>query len=197
MKKIKTVFVIDRETHSATDTVYAAWVLKGEGHATIKWDGTSVMIRDGEMFKRYDAKHGKVPPAGFEPAEEMPDPITGHWPGWVKISKVSPDDKFHREAYIEGLEDGTYELVGPKIQGNLYKLDSHMLVRHGADIVEVERSREAILEWLSTHEHEGLVFHHPDGRMAKIRRKDFDLPWGHSRKSHRKRKDFSEPAMKM
>lgn len=182
MQKIKTVFVIDRETHRATETVYADWVLEGEGHATIKWDGTSVRIKDGVMYKRYDAKHGKIPPVGFEPAEDKPDPVTGHWPGWVKISETAPEDKYHREAFGGDLEDGTYELVGPKIQGDLYKLDRHELVRHGAEIVEVERTREGILEWLTTHEHEGLVFHHPDGRMAKIRKKDFGLPWGRKRR---------------
>jgi len=24
---------------------------------------------------------------------------------------------------------------------------------------------------------EGIVFHHPDGRMAKIKRRDYGLPW--------------------
>lgn len=182
MQKIKTVFVIDRTTYRATEMVYADWVVKGEGTATIKWDGTSVMIKDGVMFKRYDAKHGKVPPLGFEPAEEFPDPITGHWPGWLKVSETAPEDKYHRAAFRDDLEDGTYELVGPKVQGNLYDHDEHTLIRHGADIVDVDRTFQGILTWLENHEHEGLVFHHPDGRMAKIRRKDFGLPWGRKRR---------------
>lgn len=180
MKKIKTVFVIDRTTHRATDEVLVDWVLKGEGVATIKWDGTSVRIHEGRLFKRYDAKRGKTPPAGFEPCEASPDPVTGHWPGWVPVGD-GPEDKYHREAFKEDLPDGTYELVGPKIQGGLYGFDSHRLIRHGADIVEVERTREGILDWLTAHEHEGLVFHREDGEMAKIRRKDFGLAWGTKR----------------
>src|SRR5690606_15480378 len=134
----------------------------------------SVMIRDGAMFKRYDAKHGKVPPDGFVPAEPSPDPITGHWPGWVRVTEAK-ENRYHLEAFDESLPDGTYELVGPKVQGNLYGFDTHRLVRHGEHRVEVERSLDGIVKWLTENEHEGLVFHHLDGRMAKIRRKDFGI----------------------
>ena len=41
----------------------AEWVAAGEGKATRKWDGTCCMVRDGVLFKRYDAKAGKTPPA--------------------------------------------------------------------------------------------------------------------------------------
>jgi hypothetical protein len=39
------------------------WVLAGEGIATRKFDGTCVLVRGGVLFKRYDAKRGKAPPA--------------------------------------------------------------------------------------------------------------------------------------
>ena len=177
MKKIGTVFEIDRTTHQATDVVRAGWVLDGEGVATIKHDGTSCMVRDGVLFKRLDAKRGRTPPEGFEPCEEAPDPVTGHWPGWVPVRADEPSDRHHLEAFREGLDDGTYELVGPKVQRNHYGLERHELWRHGATVVEVKRTREAILQWLLDHEEEGLVFHHEDGRMAKVRRKDFRMPW--------------------
>lgn len=35
----------------------------------------------------------------------------------------------------------------------------------------------SLLDWLTSHEEEGLVFHHPDGRLAKLRRKDFGIKW--------------------
>lgn len=57
MKKIKTVFVIDRSRHRVTDVVFADWVLAGEGVATVKYDGTSVKSEKGVLYKRYDAKH--------------------------------------------------------------------------------------------------------------------------------------------
>lgn len=177
MQKMKTVFVIDRSTHRATDDVQIDWVLNGEGRATIKFDGTSCMIRDGKLFRRYDAKNGKSPPEGAIPCEPAPDPKTGHWPHWVEVEIADPASRWHVEAFDGEFEDGTYELVGPKIQGNRYGLDRHELWRHGSVEVEVERTRDALLAWLLENEHEGLVFHHPDGRMAKVRRKDFGIRW--------------------
>jgi hypothetical protein len=177
MKKIKTVFVIDRSTHRATDEVYAEWVMNGEGTATIKFDGTSCMIRDNKLFKRFDAKHGKPTPDGWEPCEAERDPVTGHWPGWVPVDVNDPSSKWHLEAFKGRFEDGTYELVGPKIQGNRYNLDSHELWKHGSVTVRVTRTREDLLEWLINNHHEGLVFHRHDGEMVKLRRKDFGIPW--------------------
>src|SRR5687767_4291097 len=75
----------------------AEWVVDGEGTPTRKWDGTCCLIRDGRLFKRFDAKRGKVPPAGFVAAQE-PDEKTGHWPGWVPVGG-GPEDRWHREAF--------------------------------------------------------------------------------------------------
>lgn len=178
MQKIKTVFEIEREgARRATNKVVESsqWVLDGEGIATVKFEGTACLIKDGILYKRYDAKKGKTPPVGFIPAQDA-DPVTGHWPGWIMVGD-GPEDKYHRAASHQGLEDGTYELVGPKIQGNRYGLTGYELWKHGSKVVHVERTREAIIEWLESHHEEGLVFHHPDGRMAKIRRKDFGFVW--------------------
>ena len=177
MKKMKTVFVIDRAVHRATDVVQEQWVTDGEGIATLKWDGSSCLIEGGRLFKRYDAKPGRTIPAGFMPCEDEPDAVTGHHPGWVPVEEGDRACKYHLEAFDASLPDGTYELLGPKVQGNKYGFERHRLVRHGADAVEVERTLEGIIAWLRTHEHEGLVFHHPDGRLAKVRRKDFGIRW--------------------
>lgn len=178
MQKMKTVFVIDRETRKATDEVQVEWVINGEGTATIKHDGTSCMVRDGKLFKRYDAKNGKSAPEGAIPCEPAPDPKTGHWPHWVEVDPADPASRWHAEAFAGGhFEDGTYELVGPKVQGNRYGLTRHELWKHGSVVVEVERTLEALVDWLRANNHEGLVFHHPDGRMAKVRRKDFGIRW--------------------
>lgn len=157
----------------------AEWVAAGEGVATVKHDGTCCMVRDGKLFKRYDAKKGKTPPPGFEPAQE-PDPVTGHHPGWVPVGD-GPDDRWHRKAFAvqEGtLSDGTYELVGPKVQGNPENCQTHTLLRHGCHEFApnvVPRTFDQLKAWLADKQIEGIVWHHPDGRMVKIKKKDFGL----------------------
>ena len=160
----------------------AEWVLAGEGVATRKFDGIAAMVRDGKVFKRYDAKNGKTPPAGFEPTQE-PDAVTGHWPGWVPVSD-GPQDKWLREAYRasclpeDELADGTYEACGPHFQGNAERLDKDQLIPHGCLIVNAPRHFGSLREWLAVNPIEGIVWHHRDGRMVKIKAKDFGIKRG-------------------
>lgn len=161
-----------------TVTPGCEWVLAGEGVASIKRDGTACAVIGGALHARYDAKRGKQPPAGAIPCSE-PDDVTGHWPHWVRVGD-EPHFKWHREAWEASwheLSDGTYELCGPRLQGNPERLDSHRFIRHGAEVVLVERSRVSLALWLAENQHEGLVFAHPDGRFAKIRRADFGMTW--------------------
>lgn len=75
MKKIISLFQRDYNTRQVFNEVVpgAEWVLAGEGVATPKWDGTSVLIRDGRMFKRYEIKGaGKAAPPGFYRARTTP-----------------------------------------------------------------------------------------------------------------------------
>jgi hypothetical protein len=162
----------------------AEWVIAGEGIATVKVDGTSCLVRNGQLFKRYDAKQGRVRPEGWEPCEPSPDEHTGHWPGWLPVG-AGPEDKWHREAWdrSDGLPDGTYELVGPKVQGNPYGRATHDLILHGGVVFEdlpcgePPRDFARLRDFLERNECEGIVWHHPDGRMCKIKRRDFNLPW--------------------
>jgi hypothetical protein len=162
----------------------AEWVVNGEGVATRKWDGTCCMIKDGVLYKRYDAKKGKTPPEGFIPAQE-PDPVTGHWPGWLKVSDTSKEDKWHREGYENSIQvygnpipDGTYELVGPKVNNNRDNLPLHRLIQHGVEILtEAPRTYTESKVWFADQNIEGIVWHHPDGRMVKIKKKVFGYKW--------------------
>lgn len=152
------------------------WVVNGEGRATRKWDGTCCMIREGKLFKRYEVKPNGKPPAGFEPATEV-DENTGKQQGWIAVGD-GPEDRWHREAMDNGLPDGTYELLGPKIQGNVEKFDRHFLMKHGlvdfAD--EPPRTFAELKTWFESHNDvEGIVWHHDDGRMVKIKCKDFGI----------------------
>lgn len=159
----------------------AEWVLAGEGIATRKWDGTCVLIENGAMWKRYEVKTGKTPPPGFRAANDV-DPNTGKQQGWLLVHDA-PEDRWHREALINDdahptdYEPGTYELVGPKIQGNPDGFDNHRLIRHGEEMLHhVPRDFDGIRNYLAVNSHiEGIVWHHPDGRMAKIKGKDFGL----------------------
>lgn len=181
MRKTPSLFKRDYEgTRLVYDEVVegSEWVTNGEGVATIKWDGTACMVRDGKLYKRYDAKQGRKPPADFEPAQD-PDPITGHWAGWIPVGD-GPDDRWHREAFDPAFhKNGTYELIGPKIQGNPHRYDRHVLIPHGEMRPEPQppRTFDDLKEWLATHMVEGIVWHHPDGRMVKIKRRDFGLSW--------------------
>jgi hypothetical protein len=156
--------------------------LAGEGIATRKWDGAACMVRGGRLFARYDAKAGRPPPPDGIPCELAPDAATGHWPHWVPADR--PEDKWIREAAGESLaalgslSDGTYEALGPKIGANAEGLEVHRLAAHGALVVSAPRDFDGLREFLRDFAGEGLVFHHPDGRLAKIRRDDFGFPWG-------------------
>lgn len=179
MKKIISLFQRNYNgDHLVRDEVVpgAEWVLAGEGVATRKYDGTCCMVRDGKLYKRYDAKKGKAPPDGFEPAQE-PDPVTGHWPGWLPVGD-GPEDRWHRDAVEsdpQPLIDGTYELIGPKVQGNPEGVSTHMLIAHGKHFLDVPRTFDELKDWFSGKDIEGIVWRHPDGRMVKIKGRDFGI----------------------
>ena len=196
MQKIKCLFIRVFENHSATLTQGVTsgceWVMEGIGKATVKYNGTACAIIDGNLYARYDCKPSKKarkrhepgtpwalaelkqPPADAIPCQG-PDLVTGHWPHWVSVED-QPQYQYHREAF-DGQADGTYELVGPKVCGNHSEFDKHVLIPHGETVVYPKRTFDGIREWLTEHKQEGIVFHAPDGRMCKIRRRDFGLGW--------------------
>jgi hypothetical protein len=184
MKKIPTIF--DRDWNGDRSRVVniingaADWVFAGEGVATMKLDGTSCLMLGGQLFKRRELRAGEGSPDGFVQVDF--DETTGKIVGWVPVGD-GPEDRWHREALALydgiGLGDGTYELIGPKVQGNPEGAETHQLVAHDSPALLIgtqpERSFEAIREYLSNRDIEGIVFHHPDGRMAKIKGRDFGL----------------------
>ena len=184
MRKIPCVFERDStDLRHVTEIVnpLCQWVINGEGVATRKWDGTACRVFEGRLYRRYDAKKGKTPPSNFEPCQE-PDLITGHWPGWIPVGD-GPQDQWYRAAWdaAKPMRSGTYELCGPHFQSNPEKFCTDVLIPHGDQCFsDVTRTFEGLRQFLDLHRPliEGLVFHHPDGRMAKIRRVDFGLSWG-------------------
>lgn len=182
MKKIISLFQRNYDTDRLVRdevTPGAEWVIEGEGVPTVKWDGTCCMIRDGKLYKRYELKPNKKPPANFEPATGI-DQATGKVQGWVPVGD-GPEDQYHREAMNKGLPDGTYELLGPKIQGNPHGYTMHFLRPHGGNSLDpfprdFSSIKASFKEWREKGiSFEGVVWHHPDGRMVKIKVRDFGI----------------------
>ena len=157
------------------------WVLEGKGIATVKIDGSCCAIIDGEWFRRYDAKKGRSIPPNTIPCQDKPDPITGHWPHWLKLDLNSPADKWYVEAFNNSkiyLYDGTYEAIGPHFQGNPYNQPYDQLIRHGSILIEdFPRTFEGMRDYLKTHNIEGVVFWKDDEPKCKIKRSDFGFEW--------------------
>lgn len=179
MKKIPTLFQRDPDNmRRVLSEVHpdCQWVLDGEGIATRKYDGTCCLVRDGALYKRREIKPDKQTPDGFE-QEGEPDPNTGKIVGWVPVLFDSPGDKYHVAAMINHGQipkDGTYELCGPKVQGNPEGYEGLCLIAHeDANRIDAPRDYEGLREFLADFPHEGIVWHHPDGRMAKLKVRDF------------------------
>ena len=149
------------------------------GIATIKFDGACCAIINGDFYKRYDAKKGKKPPEGAIPCCD-PDPITGHWPHWVRVDVNNPSDKWFIVARLNSPEwtmDGTYEAMGPHFNGNPYNCTEDFIMRHGLKAVDVPRTFEGVSQWLNDHKEEGIVFWLNEEPVCKIKRSDFGYEW--------------------
>ena len=165
------------------------WVLEGEGDATVKFDGSCCAVINGVFYKRYDAK-GKNIPAGAIKCQDEPDPITGHFPCWVKCSRTNPADKWFWNAFdnTNDITDGTYEAIGKHFQGNPYNMDIDYLIRHGKTIIPLaDRSFQGIKQYLAERANngagiEGFVFWKDGVPQCKIKSSDFGIDWKGNKK---------------
>ena len=181
MKKIPTMFkrgAFGKITNEITPG--CEWVAAGEGVATHKLDGTCCMVRDGKIYKRREIQDKDTAPADFEPVER--DQLTLKTVGWVPVNPTASEDKWIRDAFSAvTLFDGTYEACGPKIQGNPECFEKHVAMRHEIlwsrpiDAPRDFAGLQRFFEDEAGRNMEGIVFCHPDGRMAKIKAKDFGL----------------------
>lgn len=184
MEKIPTIF--DRgEDFRVIDKPRAGceWVFAGEGRATEKLDGTNIRIttRAGIVVRLEKRRN----PSKVQKAKGIVD-------GWyVDADPSGAEDKWIREAVectdVTGWPDGEHsaEALGPSIQGNPLGLPKHLCVPFNLEIPaydQAPRTFDDLRRWLGEldsrfapgHLAEGVVFHHPDGRRAKIKRKDFE-----------------------
>ncbi|MEL6342062.1 MAG: hypothetical protein AAFV53_02945 [Myxococcota bacterium] len=183
MQKIPTLFQRD-DRFNVTSTVRPGceWVFAGEGAPTEKLDGTNirVTIRSGHVVRVEKRRN----PTKAQKAQGIID-------GWyVDASQPEAADQWIYAA-VSGTDmrewpDGEHscEALGPKIQGNPLKLDHHLCVPFNLTIpiyADIPRTFEGLRDALIKLESrfspgalaEGIVFHHPDGRRAKIKRRDF------------------------
>jgi len=182
MEKIPTLFerddrfrVIDKPREECS------WVFAGEGAGTEKLDGTNVRltVRSGQLVRVEKRRN----PTKAQKQQGIVD-------GWYVDAGGAAEDRWILDAAqhtdVTGWADGEHscEALGPRIQGNPLGLSEHRCVPFNLDVPvyrDVPRTYAGLQELLSTldskfapgHPAEGIVFHHPDGRRAKIKRKDF------------------------
>ncbi len=183
IEKIPTIFergegfkVIDRPRAECE------WVFAGEGIPTEKLDGTNirVTIRCGEVVRIEKRQN----PSKIQKRKGIID-------GWyVDADEFDKTDQWIfaavRETETGKWLDGEHpcEALGPRIQGNPLGLEHHICVPFNLDIpryAQLPLTYEGLANSLAMLESlyapgqlaEGIVFHHPDGRRAKIKRKDF------------------------
>lgn len=199
MHKIPLLFKTDEQRKYVIPEVNrgAEWVFEEPTIAHRKYDGTCLMRDTEDWWSRRSTKEpAKV--KNFRPV--VFDAITGKHFGWEPISQ-SPFFKFWQEAIGQqpldcdflnmrdgAYELGTYELLGPKINGNPEKLKRHRLMPHKnaqqlgdiqhleLDLVEdVEVAYAELKRTLFYLPVEGVVFKNREmTKFAKLRRKDFD-----------------------
>jgi hypothetical protein len=141
------------------------WVLAGEGLSTRKLDGMNVKVVGGVLYRRQKPTEGVYDEASYVPA-----------------GRDDPADRWLFEAFDSAAswEDGIYEALGPRIQGNPEKYERHTLVRvvpfePWLVLTDVPRDFDGLRVFLVAQDIEGIVFHHDDGRKAKIKKRDFGL----------------------
>lgn len=158
------------------------WVFAGEGQSTEKLDGMNirVTIRRGEIVRVEKRRN----PSKIQKQKGIVD-------GWyVDANELGSEDKWIYEAVrateVSSWPDGEHpcEALGPNIQGNPLGLKNALCVPFNLSIPVYQsspRTYEELRSFLQVlesqfspgHLAEGIVFHHPDGRRAKIKRKDF------------------------
>lgn len=176
MKKIPTLFQRTPDRRYVTDIVTPGceWVLAGEGVPTRKLDGTCVMFDGTAWWARREVKPEAWLPEGYVLVET--DDVTGKRVGWEPIER-SPFYKFWLEAMAArpDREPGTYELIGPKINGDPEHMGHHALISHDMDALKFEPADPPadLMQVCRVRGWEGVVWHHPDGRMAKLKVRDY------------------------
>jgi len=189
MNKIKTIFKRDWEGNKKVINEYIEEInsealLGLYATATEKLDGTNVRITvRNHIPVRVEKRRN---PSG----EQKLDGIEEPW--YIDADKSNSSDKWIfdgiKNTDFSGIMDGEWsgELIGKNIQGNPLKLSNNRIVFFTLDqapiFENVPITYEGLKEWLPKQKSkygndcgiEGIVWHLVDGRMYKIKVKDFN-----------------------
>ncbi len=181
---IKGEYVVIDEVQEGYD-----WVFEDNAVLAVeKIDGTNVslILEEGEIRQVWNRKN-YVPPFSFN-----------KWHHFIIKGVLNSIAK----GYLKEFEDGQHfgELVGPKINGNPYELQKHLWIPFKKysrkrlayrswgkypktfesiskwfkdDLFSLFYAKQHSVPYSETPLAEGIVFTHPDGRMAKLRRDMF------------------------
>ena len=187
MKKIPTIYIRGDDGLVTTEpNPEADWVFAGEGKPTVIKVGVNVCVA---------VKNGVVEAFWKWREPRKVDELKGAQSFYVLVNRVLSVNK-HIVAAFDATDftrwpTGTWpcEALGPNIQGG---------VESGVPLLypfswqsEYPSGYSWVSSWVGYSIHtalksfllyyrpdiEGIVWHHPDGRYAKLKRKDFGLPW--------------------
>lgn len=180
MNKIPTIFERDWNGDKCVINMLVVDFPFDEAKATEKLDGTNVRVTiRNKTLVRLEKRRN---PSKLQKAQGIEEP----W--YVDADENDPGDKYLWEAARNRSygQDGEWsgEVVGKNIQGNTLNLNNNVLclfsLGEAPVLSNVPTDYEELKKYLSETQSsfgtgliEGIVWHHPDGRMAKIKGKDF------------------------
>lgn len=184
MKKIKTIFERDWDGDRTVIDKLAVDFDFANAVATEKLDGMNVRVTvRSHTSVRLEKRRN---PDKRQKASGIEDP----W--YIDADEYGPEDKYLYEALkntaLDDIPDGEWsgEAVGPSIQGNPLRLDSHRIVLFSCEKapvrLNVPTTYAELKEWIKIAPSmygndcgiEGIVWHAPNGDMVKIKASDFE-----------------------
>jgi hypothetical protein len=180
VKKIPTLYVRDendRKHVTREVTPGCEWVLAGEGVATRKFDGICFMFDGADWWARRIVKDGADWPSGFVVVDH--DLTMGKTVGWEPATNSGYHKYLLKTLAEHGPVDGpgTYELCGPKINGDPEQFGTLVLIPHGKVPLTPPLDWDGLRDALLESSFEGIVWWRnpsdPDCDKAKLKRRDF------------------------
>ncbi|MEL6941072.1 MAG: DUF5565 family protein [Bacteroidota bacterium] len=186
MRKIKTIFDRNWETNRKVNTKLIVDFNFEEAIATEKLDGMNIRltVRNGEAVRVEKRRN----PSKIQKQKNITEP----W--YVDTDVYAKEDKWIFDAVkntdLSRVKDGEWsaEAIGKNIQGNPLNLENNQVFffslpewRERIRLNEVPYHFQELKHYLEQQKSlignnaliEGIVWHHPNGDMVKIKRKDF------------------------